>query len=95
VTKDILPVTTNRDDFYVLSESWAKFHSTHLSIGFKDFWAIKLRSYEKLILARKPSLQNLNAIPLGGQRSLLIVRFIAKSEGLRTAHPCFIPLQKA
>jgi hypothetical protein len=46
VTKDVLPRQLNREDFYVASASWAKFHIRYPSVSFEDFWAYRMRVYD-------------------------------------------------
>jgi hypothetical protein len=47
VTEGIIPMRMNRGDFFVIGETWSKFHLTFPSVTFRKFLDIKLHLYEK------------------------------------------------
>jgi hypothetical protein len=95
VTEGILPVNMQRDNFFVTGETWSKFHSAHPSIIFDEFWTIKLHTYEKRNMLRRPLLLNSNVTPLDAHGSSLIMPSIMKSEESRIAQLCHICCPKA
>lgn len=64
VTEGVLPITLNREVFYVTGDSWATFQTLHPTFSFDEFWVIKLHTYEKRNAAVKAFFAEFDSDPV-------------------------------